>query len=93
MNMENFKKYLINVQKSFTGVFVTIYVLCALCIGVGVIKCLPTYSDYDSTKKALRRPRSYVSMNHLAELVGDKYKDMRSCSSPSVKITICILSA
>ena len=38
MNMENFKKYLVNVQKSFTGVFVTIYVLCALCIGVGVIK-------------------------------------------------------
>ena len=27
MNIENFKKYLVNVQKSFTGVFVTIYVL------------------------------------------------------------------
>ena len=41
MNMENFKRYLVNVQKSFTGVFVTIYILCALCIGFGVIKCLP----------------------------------------------------
>lgn len=65
MNMENFKKYLVNVQKSFTGVFVTIYVLCALCIGVGVIKCLPTYSDYDSNKEGFAKTKILCAMNHL----------------------------
>ena len=77
MNMENFKKYLVNVQKSFTGVFVTIYVLCALCIGVGVIKCLPTYSDYDSNKEGFAKTKILCVDEPFAELVGDKYKDMQ----------------
>ena len=77
MNMENFKKYLMNVQKSFTGVFVTIYVLCALCIGVGVIKCLPTYSDYDSNKEGFAKTKILCVDEPFAELVGDKYKDMQ----------------
>ena len=77
MNIENFKKYLVNVQKSFTGVFVTIYVLCALCIGVGVIKCLPTYSDYDSNKEGFAKTKILCVDEPFAELVGDKYKDMQ----------------
>ena len=50
MNMENFKKYLVNVQKSFTDVFVTIYVLCALCIGVGVINIKTTKSFWENER-------------------------------------------
>ncbi len=75
MNMENFKKYLMNVQKSFTGVFVTIYILCALCIGFGVIKCLPAYSDYDGNKEGFAKTKILCVDEPFAKWVGDKYKN------------------
>ena len=75
MNMENFKRYLVNVQKSFTGVFVTIYILCALCIGFGVIKCLPAYSDYDGNKEGFAKTKILCVDEPFAKWVGDKYKN------------------
>jgi len=35
----------------------TIYILCALCIGFGVIKCLPAYSDYDGNKEGFAKTK------------------------------------